>query len=266
MKTNIFGMGYVGCVTAACLASMGRHVCCVEVVEEKLHAISGGRWPVFENGLDLLCQKDDFGQFVNVETASDAYDAISFSEVSIVCVGTPGLPDGRVDLSYIKRTISEIAAAIGKCERDHTLIIRSTIPPGTMEEVILPILERNEAKKYCRAAFFPEFLREGTALKDFHSQSLTVVGCEEDFPVELIREMFPKGENDFIITSFRTAEALKYTSNAFHALKIAFANEFARIYKAYGIDSEEVMSIFCMDMVLNISPRYLRPGFAFGGS
>jgi GDP-mannose 6-dehydrogenase len=259
-------MGYVGCVTAACLASMGNRVYCVDVVEQKVKSIRSGRWPVFEEGLDELCARDEKGGFVNVEIAFDADSAVIQSEASIICVGTPGLPDGRVDLSYLKRTITEIASAIAKSEIEHTVIVRSTIPPGTTEKVVLPILEENGVKELCHTAFFPEFLREGSALNDFFTPNLTVVGCENGFPVEKIGEIFLRGDNDLIVTRFKTAEALKYANNAFHAFKIAFTNEFARTCKAYGVDSGEVMSIFCRDTVLNISHRYLKPGFAFGGS
>ena len=266
MKISIFGMGYVGCVTAACLAKMGNQIYCVEVVPEKIDKISHGKWPVFERGLDDLCERDKGGRYKNIVICQNAEQAISECEISIVCVGTPNWPNGQVDLSYLRKTSEEIASAIHSCNREQILFIRSTIPPGTTENVVGSILKEVGVENKCHLAFYPEFLREGSALDDFFNPSLSIIGCGEGFPVDIVREGFPSGSKGLIITSIKAAEAIKYACNAFHGLKIAFANEFAFYCKACGAPADEVMKIFCEDTVLNISHRYLRPGFAFGGS
>ncbi len=265
MKISIFGMGYVGCVTAACLASLGNELLCVEIVDEKVATLQKGKWPVFENGLDDLCPRGRDG-FEKIEVSADYVSAIKKTEMSIVCVGTPAMPDGRVDLSHIARTVKEIAEAVRALKKEHVLIIRSTIPPGTIENEICGILREYGVDGLCQVAHYPEFLREGSAVSDFFKPSLNVLGCREGFPEDVIKRAFKGVDSPLIVTAIKTAEAIKYANNSFHALKIAFVNEFAMFCKSYDVDSREVMDIFCEDKVLNISPYYLRPGFAFGGS
>lgn len=266
MKISIFGMGYVGCVTAACLAHMGNKIFCVEVVDEKIQSIRQGKWPIYEPGLDQISEKDQNNCFINISVSSDNERGISETDISLVCVGTPNFPDGRVDLSFLKRTIVEIATAIKKFNKKHIIVIRSTIPPGTTEGPIASILNDFGIVNRCHLAVYPEFMREGSAVHDFFEPSLNVVGCNKDFSVNIIKNAFPSIQKKLLVTSIKTAETIKYANNAFHALKIAFTNEFSLFCKAYGVNSEEVMDLFCQDKVLNLSPYYLRPGFAFGGS
>ena len=264
MIISVFGMGYVGCVTAACLIKQGHSVIGVDVVEEKVKALLQRRWPVFEPGLDALVKKELSLNRLTVTT--DAQKAVFEAHVSIICVGTPSLPDGRVDLSYITRTASEIGRALARKKGKHVVLVRSTVPPGTTESILLPPLTGENRSAGLAVGFYPEFLREGSAIEDFFDPSLNVLGCYPDFPVEVIKTLLPDVKTELQQTSIRTAEAIKYANNTFHALKIAFVNEFALFCREYGVDSAEVMDLFCQDTRLNLSPYYLKPGFAFGGS
>ena len=266
MDISVFGMGYVGCVTAACLSQMGNRIYCVEIVEEKISAIRQGRWPVYEAGLADLCERDENQRFANIGVSSDCAAAVSETDMSLLCVGTPSLPDGRVDLRYLKRTVAEISRAIKRCNKEHILIIRSTVPPGTAEGPVAAILKETDTDQKCAVAVYPEFMREGSAVRDFFEPSLNILGCSGDFPINRVKEAFSAVKKDLTVTSVRTAETIKYANNTFHALKIAFTNEFSIFCKAYGVDGEEVMELFWRDRILNLSPYYLKPGFAFGGS
>ncbi len=259
MKVSIFGLGYVGSVTAACLATQGHRVIGVDVVDEKVDSINAGRWPIFEPGLDEL------GLFRKglVMATKEIRKALMETEISLVCVGTPSRPDGDVDLTYLKKTVSTIARILKTKKSRHVLLIRSTCPPGTNESMIFPLLSPAQRKL---TAFVPEFLREGTALRDFFEPSLNVVGCKPGFPVSVMKKLLPKVKAPLEVVDVSTAESIKYANNSFHALKIVFTNEIATLCRARGADADRVMELFCKDTKLNLSPYYMKPGFAFGGS
>ncbi|MBL4888936.1 MAG: nucleotide sugar dehydrogenase [Candidatus Lindowbacteria bacterium] len=261
MKISIFGLGYVGCVAAACLAKQGHTVIGVDVVPEKVESIQSGKWPIYEPGLDELgvLGTDAF------KATSDPEYALLNTEISLVCVGTPSLPDGSVDTTYLERSVANIVAGLKKKETDHILLIRSTVPPGTLESKILPLFD-DEAEAKRKVAFCPEFLREGVAIKDFFTPSINVIGADPSFDPSIMKKFLPEVDVPLQVVSIRAAEAIKYANNTFHALKIVFTNELARILTQYDVDAEEVMDVFCTDTTLNLSRYYMRPGFAYGGS
>jgi GDP-mannose 6-dehydrogenase len=269
MKVAVVGLGYVGTVTAACLAANGHDVWGVDVDEAKVRDIRAGRSPVAEPGLDELV-----GQVVQTGTlhaTTLCADAIERADVSLVCVGTPSTARGGTDLSFIQRAVEDIIAALRadhQGSRPHTVVIRSTVPPGTVQEVVIPALLdglRGTALTV-GAAMCPEFLREGSGIADFYAPSLLVVGTEDERAASTVAELFDFLDHGVQVVDIRVAEALKYACNAFHATKVAFTNEVARLLRLVDVDSRQVMSLFCQDNVLNISASYLRPGFAFGGS
>jgi len=266
MRVSVFGLGYVGCVTAACLARAGHEVTGVDVNEEKVAMVGAGRSPIVEPGLGgLLAEVVDAGR-LRATTSSAA--AIAASDVALICVGTPGHPNGRLGTDALERVGREIGASlrgrIGAC----TVVLRSTVLPGTAEKVLLPALRSGAGgpKPDIRVAVNPEFMREGSSLGDFARPPLTLAGCGEEETASLLRMLYADVDAPFIVTSVRTAEMAKYVSNAFHALKVCFANEIGDICEAMAVDPRELMRIFLMDRKLNVSEAYLRPGFAFGGS
>jgi GDP-mannose 6-dehydrogenase len=270
MKVAVFGLGYVGTVTAACLASHGHDVWGVDVDAAKVMDIQAGRSPVAEPGLDaLITQAVGDGTLHATTSCADALDE---AEVSLVCVGTPSTTGGATDLSYIRRSVDDIAAAlrvaVPPASGRHSVVIRSTVPPGTIEKAVLPALTTGLAGTAITpgAAMCPEFLREGSGVADFFNAPLMVVGTSDPYVAETISGLFGFLDQPARVVEPRTAESLKYACNAFHATKVSFANEMARLLRRVGVDSREVMSLFVEDQVLNISPAYLRPGFAFGGS
>ena len=267
MKLSVFGLGYVGCVSAACFAREGHEVVGVDVNPLKVEIINGGRSPIVEAGVDEL-----IGEMVGagrLRATTDTAEAVRSTEVSLVCVGTPSNANGSLDLTYVKRVCQQIGAAVeGKRER-HTVVVRSTMLPGTVEGVIVPALEVYSGKQAGRdfgVAVNPEFLREGTSLKDFYSPPFTLVGADDEDVAAAVRRLYKGVDAPVLVTSVKAAEMVKYACNCFHALKVSFANEIGNICKALGVDSHEVMRLFCEDTKLNISAAYLRPGFAFGGS
>ena len=270
MKVAVVGLGYVGTVTAACLASQGHDVWGIDVNAAKVDDICRGRSPVVEPGLDALV-----GQTVASGTlhASTSYlSALDGAGVSLVCVGTPSTARGAADLLHVRRAVDDIARAIKVVAPSpfghHSVIIRSTVPPGTVEEVVVPALTRGLAGTEIAvgAAMCPEFLREGSGIADFVGSPYIIVGTSDPRVAETVTRLFSFLGQPVRVVDVRVAEALKYASNAFHATKVSFANEMSRLLRLLGVDSREVMSLFCEDHVLNISPAYLRPGFAFGGS
>jgi GDP-mannose 6-dehydrogenase len=270
MKVAVFGLGYVGTVTAACLASHGHDVWGVDVDGAKVTDILAGRSPVAEPGLDEL-----IGQAVadgTLHATTSCADALDEAEVSLVCVGTPSTTGGATDLSYIRRSVDDIVAAlrvaVPAASGHHSVVIRSTVPPGTIDQAVLPALVSGLAGSPITpgAAMCPEFLREGTSVEDFFNAPLMVVGTSDPVVAETVTSLFGFLDQPARVVEPRTAESLKYACNAFHATKVSFANEMARLLRRVGVDSREVMSLFVEDQVLNISPAYLRPGFAFGGS
>jgi GDP-mannose 6-dehydrogenase len=260
-------LGYVGCVSAACFAREGHEVLGVDVNETKVSIINEGRSPIVEAGVGEL-----IGEMVAAErlrATTDVAGAVVATDLSLVCVGTPSNANGSLDLSYVKRVCQQIGAAIeGKRER-HTVVVRSTMLPGTIEAMIVPTLEVYSGKKAGRdfgVAVNPEFLREGTSLKDFYSPPFTLIGADEEDVAAAVGVLYKGVDAPVFVTSTKSAEMVKYASNCFHAVKVAFANEVGNVCKALGIDSHEVMHVFCQDAKLNLSPYYLKPGFAFGGS
>ena len=270
MKVAAIGLGYVGTVTAACLASRGHDVWGVDVDAAKVDEIRRGRSPVTEPGLDELVAQAVEGGTLHATTS--CIDALDGADVSLVCVGTPSAARGGTDLSYVRRAVDDIVAAIRTVtpptSRQHSVVIRSTVPPGTVEDVVIPALTDGLADTAITigAAMCPEFLREGSGIADFFASPFLVVGASDPGVAQAVTDVFGFLDQPVSVVDVRTAEALKYACNAFHATKVSFANEVSRLFRLLGVDSREVMALFCEDQVLNISPAYLRPGFAFGGS
>jgi GDP-mannose 6-dehydrogenase len=268
VRVAVFGLGYVGTVTAACLASRGHEVCGVDVDASKVEMIAGGRSPVIEPGLDQLVY--DTASRGTLRTTTDPQLALQNADVSLVCVGTPSAADGSTDMRYVRRAVEEIAQALAERGPDapfHSVVVRSTVPPGTVDDVVTPVLEGilGKSSPLFGTAMCPEFLREGSGVADFFAPPFTVVGTHSKDVSTALTELFGFLEAPVRIVATKTAEALKYSCNAFHATKVAFTNELARVFRPLGIDAREVMEVFCADKQLNISPSYLRPGFAFGG-
>ncbi len=260
-------MGYVGCVTAACLAKEGHRVIGIDVSKVKREALGEGKAPIDEPGLDALIAEGV--RSGRLAAGSDVTAAIASTDISLVCVGTPSEDSGGIDLSFVGRVCEEIGEALSKRGPGHLVVVRSTLLPGSMAGLVTPRLERCSGKhagKDFDTAFNPEFLREGTAIKDYQNPPVIVVGAEQPRAVALMRKLYGHLPSPFIETRPAVAELEKYTSNAWHALKIAFANEIGAVCRAAGVDSHAVMEIFLKDHQLNISVAYLRPGFAFGGS
>lgn len=267
MKISIFGLGYVGAVSLACLSRDGHEVTGVDIDDTKLKLISDGKSPIIESGiLELMEEVVASGR---VKVTNKAADAIEGTELSFVCVGTPSLPNGDQNLNAMTRLSEQIGDALKNKSDHHTIVIRSTVQPGTVENVVIPLLEKHSGKKSgtdFSVGFQPEFLREGSSIRDYDSPPMTVVGSGHKGALDRLRALFGDLPCEFIETDIRTAETLKYACNTFHALKISFANEIGRICQALGADSHGVMDLLCQDKQLNISRAYLRPGFAFGGS
>jgi GDP-mannose 6-dehydrogenase len=266
MRVSVFGLGYVGCVTGACLAKAGHQVLGVDVNPEKVALLNAAMSPVVEPGLgELLAQVVPAGR---LRTTTSSEEAVAGSEIALICVGTPGGPSGQLDVRAVERVGHDIGRALREGTRSYTVVCRSTVLPGTTEQVLVPALRAGAggALSSIRVAVNPEFMREGSSLRDFSHPPFTVVGSEDPETAERVRSLYAGVEAPFVHTSVRTAEALKYVTNAFHALKVCFANEIGDVCAAFAIDPHELMRIFLMDRKLNLSEAYLRPGFAFGGS
>jgi GDP-mannose 6-dehydrogenase len=267
MKVSVFGLGYVGSVSAASFAADGHEVVGVDVNADKVAAVNAGRSPIVEPGLDeLLFQGASEGR---LRATTDTADAVQSSEVSLICVGTPSRKNGSLDLTYLERVSEQIGTALRDKQTYHVVVVRSTVLPGTTHSVVIPALERASGKTYGDSfgvSVNPEFLREGTALKDFRKPPLTLVGHNHAADASGTIALYQAIDGPLVSTSIRVAEMIKYTSNAWHALKVCFANEIGTLCKRLDIDSHDVMDVFCRDEKLNLSPYYLKPGFAFGGS
>ncbi|MGH8695816.1 MAG: nucleotide sugar dehydrogenase, partial [Burkholderiales bacterium] len=267
MNISIFGLGYVGAVSLACLARDGHRVVGVDIDQGKLDQIAAGRTPVVEEGMvELMAQVVATGR---VSVTRDTREAIHGTDLSLICVGTPSAPNGSQDQSAMLRLAQELGAALREKPAPHLVVFRSTLVPGTVEDVLRPVLERGSGKREgvdFHVCFQPEFLREGSSIRDYDKPPFTIVGANADAPVTALRELFGHLPCAFHATSIRAAEMLKYSCNNFHALKITFANETARLCEALGVDPFEVMDLVCKDTQLNLSKAYLKPGFAFGGS
>lgn len=267
MKIAIFGLGYVGAVSGACFAELGHEVVGVDVSDAKIDMINAGEAPIVEEMIaELTAGAVRLGR---LRATKNAAAAVRAAEISLISVGTPTAKDGTPDLAYVDHVVREIGAALSGGDQPHVVVIRSTVPPGTTEKRIKPILEEAAGEKLGKRihlAFNPEFLREGRSVRDFRQPPFTVVGALSDFAFEATARLYEGVESELIRTDPATAESIKLMSNAWHGLKVAFANEAARILKSAGVDARRALEVFAKDRVLNISPAYLRPGFAFGGS
>jgi len=267
MKISVFGLGYVGAVSAACLARDGHTVVGVDPNETKVGLINAGQSPIIEKGLaELLSAAAGRG---TLKAVTDAAAAVAETELSLVCVGTPSEANGSLNLRYVKAVCEEIGRAIKAKGGYHTVVMRSTILPGTMRGTVIPALEGTSGLKAGRdfgVCNNPEFLREGTAIHDYDNPPKTVIGMVDEKSGALLSELYAALPAPLIRTGVETAEMVKYVDNVWHALKVSFANEIGAICKRVDIDSHAVMDIFCQDRKLNISPHYLKPGFAFGGA
>jgi len=267
MKISVFGMGYVGTVTAACLADQRHEVVGVDVNEHKVELINAGQTPVIEPTIgDLIREAVRDGR---LRATTNSAEAVAATELSLVCVGTPSMRSGQLDLSGVEQASQEMGEALAKKSGFHTVAIRSTILPGTVDALVLPNIEANSGKKAGKdfaVCYNPEFMREGTAVADFYAPPFTIIGTHDAAQAQPVSSLYSFIDRPLIHTEVRVAEMLKYICNCYHALKIAFANEVGTLARAVGVDSHALMQIFCMDEKLNISRAYLEPGFAFGGS
>lgn len=267
MRISIFGLGYVGCVTATCLAQQGHQVFGVDINPQKVALVNSGHSPISEPGLDELLGEVVASGRLRATTDSDL--AVQETDISLICVGTPSNHNGCVNLNYIEKVCSEIGESLGKKSGYHVVVVRSTVLPGTVINRLLPLLVQNSGRKAGSdfgLCMNPEFLREGSAIQDYYNPGLTVIGQLDQRSGDVIKSMYADVNSHVIQTSIPVAEMTKYVSNTYHALKITFANEIGTLCKTEGIDGHEVMDIFCQDHRLNISAAYLKPGFAFGGS
>jgi GDP-mannose 6-dehydrogenase len=268
MKISVFGLGYVGVVTAACLAHDGHQVVGVDVAQLKVDMINQGRSPLSEEGIDALV-REGVGSG-RLKATRDARQAVEESDMAIVCVGTPSSPtSGALDTTYVQNVTAEIGALLKTRCRPFLFVLRSTVVPGTTQSLIIPTLEEHAGRPVGEGydvVFHPEFLREGTSIRDFYDPPKVVVGERVSGCGQPVFALYASLQAPQFPTSLEVAEAVKYADNAFHAVKITFANEMGQFCQAHNVDSREVMDIFCSDTKLNISPRYLRPGYAFGGS
>lgn len=267
MRISVIGLGYVGCVSAACMAGSGHQVVGVDINNIKISAIQNGKCPIIEPELpELIAEAVEKG---NLTATSDIREAVLNTEISLICIGTPSRPNGSLNLSFVEKVSGEIGKVLKDKKENHTVVVRSTVLPGTTENIVIPILEEssggNNGEDFS-VIFNPEFLREGKAIYDFYHPPRTVIGTLDKDSGKVVEDLFRGVEGPVVYTDLITAEMVKYSDNCFHALKVAFGNEIGRICKIKGVDSRELMKIFCMDKKLNISPVYLMPGNAFGGS
>lgn len=267
MKISIFGLGYVGAVSAGCLAKEGHEVIGVDPSGVKVELINQGKTPIIEKDIGEIIE--NAVQQGLLRATTDVRQAVNDSQLSLICVGTPSQLNGSLDLKYVRRVCEEIGEAIKEKSDFHVVVARSTMLPGSMGSIVIPTLEASSGKKagvdfgVCNN---PEFLREGTAVYDFYNPPKTVIGESDERSGDLMAQLYQKMDAPLIRTTVETAEMVKYTDNVWHALKVGFANEIGNVCKAVGIDGHRVMEIFCQDTKLNLSPYYMKPGFAFGGS
>ncbi|MDN5865158.1 MAG: nucleotide sugar dehydrogenase [Gammaproteobacteria bacterium] len=267
MKISVYGLGYVGSVSAAKLAEAGHDVVGVDVNRDKIDTINHGEAPIIEPGLAQLIRKGVTSGRLRATSSSE--EAVADSDVALICVGTPGLDNGQLDLGVLGSLCRDIGRQLRERNETFTVVIRSTMLPGSLERVVLTALRAGAGEVLSdrlRVAVNPEFLREGTALQDYDCPPFTLVGCEDEETRLLLQNMYEAVDAPFVSVPFRTAEMVKYACNAFHAVKVCFANEIADACDALGADAQEVMRVFRMDDKLNASAAYLKPGFAFGGS
>jgi GDP-mannose 6-dehydrogenase len=267
VDVSIFGLGYVGVVSAAALAEAGHRIVGVDPNLTKVEMVNAGRSPIVEPGLDeVLAAQVAAGR---IRATTDAEDAVASTQVSLICVGTPSATNGSLDLTFVEKVCQDLGLAIAAKDAVHTVIVRSTMLPGSTEDTVIPALEQASGRRVgegFRVLYNPEFLREGTSLADFADPAFTLLGTADEAAADVGRALYASLPAPVIVTAIRVSEMVKYASNAFHAAKITFANEIGNLAQAMGVDGREVMRIVTEDRKLNISPAYLRPGFAFGGS
>jgi len=267
MKISVLGLGYVGTVSAACLAQEGHEVIGVDPELMKVDLINAGRTPVIEKDLgEIIDEQVVAGR---LSATMDVTAAIRYTDLSLICVGTPSLPNGGINLTHVRRVCEQIGSALRNHQGAPIIVVRSTMLPGSMREVVIPALEAHSGKRAGSefgVCINPEFLREGTAVHDYFNPPKTVIGEFSSASGDLLVSLYEGMPGPLIRTDIETAEMVKYADNAWHALKVGFANEIGNVCKALQVDGHRVMDIFCQDTKLNISPSYLKPGFAFGGS
>jgi len=258
-RISVFGLGYVGCVSAACFAKQGHPVIGADVSQAKVDLINAGKSTIVEEGIgELVAAMVARGR---LRATTCAAEAVAASDVSLVCVGTPSRPNGSLDLSYVERVCREIGEALRAKTTRHTVVIRSTVLPGTIDGLVIPALEAASGLRAFRdfgVCSNPEFLREGTSIKDFYDPPFTLIGTEDPLTADTVKAIYAGIDAPVFVTATRVSEMVKYACNSFHGLKVGFANEIGNICKALGVDSHEVMRVFCEDRKLNISPYYMK--------
>ena len=267
MKISIFGLGYVGCVSAACLAEQGHYVVGVDINDDKVNMINRGQSPIIEQDLEVIIK--NCVSAGRLRATTNALEGVNDSDLSLVCVGTPSNSNGSLNLQFVEQVCREIGQGLSEKKERHVVVLRSTMLPGSTEDRVIPALEEGSGLKAGQGfgvCVNPEFLREGTSIYDFHHPPFTLIGESLESDGDTVAKLYETIDAPCIRVPLRVAEIVKYANNAFHALKICFANEIGNICKQEGVDSHQVMDIFCMDTKLNLSAHYLKPGFAFGGS
>ena len=267
MRISVFGTGYVGVVSSGCLAALGHEIVGVDISAEKLALLAAGKSPIVEAEIDGLIA--DAVKQGRLTATQDVAAAVAGTDVSFISVGTPSAPDGSVSLVAVDNVIKAIGAALRDSTKPHVVVMRSTVPPGTAEDRVIPLLEQASGRKLGEGLAYysnPEFLREGAAVSDFRAPPFTLLGAPPGDDAPLLRALYAAIEAPVHVVPIRVAESVKHISNVFHALKLAFANEAGQVLASHGVDAREAFRLLCEDKVLNISTAYLRPGFAFGGS
>ena len=267
LSISVFGMGYVGSVSAACFADLGHKVIGVDVSAMKVEMMAAGRTPIVEARMRELVEEGHRAGLIHATTSAE--EAVCNSDISFVCVGTPSMRSGKLDLSYVERVVHEIGMALKRKKAHHVVAFRSTVLPGTTESLVIPTLERASggvAGRDFTVCYNPEFMREGSAVADFMQPPYTVLGARQPEDLVTVRELYKTVSGPLFETTIPVAEMVKYVCNAYHAVKIGFANEIGTLCKSLKVDTEAVTKIYTSDTKLNISPAYLKPGFAFGGS
>jgi GDP-mannose 6-dehydrogenase len=267
VRISVFGIGYVGAVFVGCLADLGHEIVGVDVSAEKVSLLAAGQLPIVEADMaELIARGVASGR---IRATADPAEAVAATDISLIAVGTPSGPDGGVVMTAVDDVTRAIGAAIGAKSSPHTVVMRSTVPPGTADERVIPALERGSGRRLGDGLHYygnPEFLREGSAVRDFHAPPYTLIGAPPGDDAALMREIYSSVAAPIHVVPYRVAEGVKYLANVFHAVKLVFANEAGAVLSAYGVDALEAFRLFREDRVLNISPAYLRPGYAFGGS
>lgn len=266
VNISIFGLGYVGCVSMSCFSKMNYKVIGIDINEDKIHLINSGHATIVENEVDNLI-KDGKSKGLIEATSDDQYGVVN-SDISFICTGTPNTINGHLDISSVLKVAENIGTALRKKDAFHTIIIRSTVNPGT-NEIVQNIVSSKSGKSpenNFAIVSNPEFLREGSAVEDFFNPPYTVVASESDIGIQTVLDLYRNINGEIIIVDIQIAELIKFVNNSFHALKVVFGNEIGRICKSLKVDSRKLMDLFCKDTILNISPYYFKPGFAYGGS